>query len=151
MAESGERRSVSILGATGSIGTSTLDLIAGRPERFRVEAVTARTNVAKLAAIARATHAGFAAIADERLYRELRHELAGTRTQVGAGPGALEEAAERRADWVMAAIVGAAGLSPTMKAIRQGNVVALANKLVRICWKVLTSEEPYQPYPSTGA
>ena len=128
MAETGERRSVSILGATGSIGASTLDLIASEPERFRVEAVTARTNVAKLAAIARATDAGFAAIADERLYRELRHELAGTRTQIGAGPGALEEAAERRADWVMAAIVGAAGLSPTMKAIRQGNVVALANK-----------------------
>ena len=141
MAESGERRSVSILGATGSIGTSTLDLIAGRPERFRVEAVTARTNVAKLAAIARATHAGFAAIADERLYRELRHELAGTRTQVGAGPGALEEAAERRADWVMAAIVGAAGLSPTMKAIRQGNVVALANKEALVCAGDLMVEE----------
>lgn len=137
----GGRRSVSVLGATGSVGTSTLDLIAGSGDLYRIEAVTAGTDVARLAAIARTTHARFAAIADESLYRDLRGELAGTPTEVGAGSEALEEAAERQADWVMAAIVGAAGLSPTLKAIRQGTVVALANKEALVCAGALMIEE----------
>ena len=141
MAEQEPCRVVSILGATGSIGASTLDLIARGGTAFRVEAVTAGTNVSKLASIARVSRAGFAAIADERLYRELREALADTRTEVGAGGAAIEEAAERQADWVMAAIVGAAGLAPTLKAVRQGNVVALANKEALVCAGGLMMDE----------
>lgn len=141
MPPSPEPRRVSILGATGSIGTSTLDLINGGGGRYRIEAVTARTNVRELAAIARATGAAYAAIAEERLLGALRHELAGTPTRVGAGPGAVEEAARMDADWVMAAIVGAAGLAPTLAAIRQGRVVALANKEALVCAGALMIEE----------
>ena len=136
-----EPRRVSILGATGSIGASTLDLISGDGERYRIEAVTARTKVKELAAIARTTGAAYAAIADERLLGELRDELADTPTRVGAGPGAVEEAARMDADWVMAAIVGAAGLAPTLAAIRQGRVVALANKEALVCAGELMIEE----------
>lgn len=141
MPPSPEPRRVSILGATGSIGASTLDLINGGGDRYRIEAVTARTKVKELAAIARATGAAYAAIADERLLGVLRHELADTPTRVGAGPGAVEEAARMDADWVMAAIVGAAGLAPTLAAIRQGGVVALANKEALVCAGELMIEE----------
>ncbi len=141
MAELCGRRSVSILGATGSIGASTLDLVLGAPDSFRVEALTAHTNVAKLASIARDTGARFAAIADPRLYGELREELAGCATEVAAGPEALDEAAARDADWVMAAIVGAAGLSPTLQAVRRGKVVALANKEALVCAGSLMMDE----------
>ena len=141
MPPSPEPRRVSILGATGSIGTSTLDLINGGGGRYRIEAVTARTNVKELAAIARATGAAYAAIAEERLLGALRHELADTPTRIGAGPGAVEEAARMDADWVMAAIVGAAGLAPTLAAIRQGRVVALANKEALVCAGALMIEE----------
>ena len=141
MPPSPEPRRVSILGATGSIGASTLDLINGGGDRYRIEAVTARTNVKELAAVARSTGAAYAAIADERLLGALRHELADTPTRVGAGPGAVEEAARMDADWVMAAIVGAAGLAPTLAAIRQGTVVALANKEALVCAGELMIEE----------
>ncbi len=141
MPSSPEPRRVSILGATGSIGASTLDLIANGGDRYRIVAVTARSSVEKLATIARATGATYAAIAEERLLGVLRHELAGTATRVGAGPGALEEAARMDADWVMAAIVGAAGLAPTLAAIRQGRVVALANKEALVCAGGLMIEE----------
>ncbi|MCE2521070.1 MAG: 1-deoxy-D-xylulose-5-phosphate reductoisomerase [Alphaproteobacteria bacterium] len=144
MPPSPEPRRVSILGATGSIGTSTLDLIARGDGHYRVEAVTAGTNVKELAAIARATGAAYAAIADESLLGELRQELADTTTRVGAGPGALEEAARMDADWVMAAIVGAAGLAPTLAAVRQGGVVALANKEALVCAGGLMIEEARQ-------
>ena len=141
MPPSPEPRRVSILGATGSIGASTLDLINSGGNRYRIEAVTAGTKVKELAAIARATGAAYAAIADERLLGVLRHELADTPTRVGAGSGAVEEAARMDADWVMAAIVGAAGLAPTLAAIRQGRVVALANKEALVCAGELMIEE----------
>ena len=141
MPPSPEPRRVAILGATGSIGASTLDLINGGGERYRIEAVTARTKVRELAAIARATGPAYAAIADEDLLGVLRHELADTPTRVGAGPAAVEEAACMDADWVMAAIVGAAGLAPTLAAIRQGRVVALANKEALVCAGELMIEE----------
>ena len=139
-----EPRRVSILGATGSIGASTLDLIIDGGDRYRVEAVTAGTSVMELAAIARATGAAYAAIADEGHYRTLRDELAGTATRVGAGVEAVEEAARMDADWIMAAIVGAAGLAPTLAAIRQGTVVALANKEALVCAGGLMIEEARQ-------
>ena len=121
-------RSITILGATGSIGQSTLDLVERSPELFRVEAITARTNVQDLAAIARRTGAKLAVIADEPRYQELKDALAGSGCEVAAGQGALVEAAARPADLVMAAIVGCAGLRPVMAAVEAGRTVALANK-----------------------
>ncbi len=141
MPQSPEPRRVSILGATGSIGASTLDLIKSGGDRYRIQAVTAGSNVKELAAIARATGAAYAAIADERLLDALRDELADTTTRIGAGPGALEEAARMDADWVMAAIVGAAGLAPTLAAISQGTAVALANKEALVCAGALMIDE----------
>jgi 1-deoxy-D-xylulose-5-phosphate reductoisomerase len=122
------QRKISILGATGSIGTSTLDLVERNRQEFRVEALTAQRDVDGLAAAARRTGAAFAAIGDESLYGQLRDALAGTSTQVGAGQGAIMEAAGRPADWTMAAIVGIAGLKPVMAALETGGVVAFANK-----------------------
>ncbi len=141
MPPSPEPRRVSILGATGSIGESTLNLINDGDDRYRVVAITARSKVKELAAIARATGAAYAAIADERLFGALRRELADTSTRVGAGSAAVEEAARMDADWVMAAIVGAAGLAPTLAAVRQGRVVALANKEALVCAGKLMIEE----------
>ncbi len=123
-----QRRSISILGATGSIGTSTLDLIERHPDRFRVEALTAHRDVAGLADAARRTDAAQAVIGDESLLGALRDALAGTSTRVAAGQGAVIEAAASGADWTMAAIVGIAGLRPVMAAIEAGGVIALANK-----------------------
>jgi 1-deoxy-D-xylulose-5-phosphate reductoisomerase len=121
-------RRLSILGATGSIGTSTLSVLEQRPGAFAIEAVTANSNAAKLAAIARKTNAGVAAIADPSAYGELRAALAGSGIVAMAGPDAVVEAAGRPSDLVVAAIVGAAGLAPTMAAIRAGATIALANK-----------------------
>jgi 1-deoxy-D-xylulose-5-phosphate reductoisomerase len=120
-------RKIAILGATGSIGTSTLDLVARNPERFEVVAVTAATNVEQLAEIARRTDARFAVISDETLLPELRERLAGTDCDASAGDGALVEAA-LSAELVVAAIVGCAGLKPVMAAVEAGCTVALANK-----------------------
>ena len=122
------RRSVTVLGATGSVGTSTLDLIERAPDRFDVLAVTAKSDVRKLAAIARRTNAELAVIADERRLPELREALAGTRTRVAGGEAAVLEAAATGADWTMAAIVGCAGLEPVMAAVQAGGTVVLANK-----------------------
>ncbi|WP_114227956.1 MULTISPECIES: 1-deoxy-D-xylulose-5-phosphate reductoisomerase [Sphingomonas] len=122
------RRTVSILGATGSIGQSTIDLLSAVPERFEVVALTAASNVARLAADARRLGARFAAVADEKLLPDLREALAGSGIACGAGPAALAEAAAGEAEWVMAAIVGCAGLEPAMAAIAAGRTVALANK-----------------------
>ena len=141
MPQSPESRRVSILGATGSVGASTLDLIKNGGHRYSVQAVTAGSNVKELAVIARATDAAYAAIADERLLDALRDELAGTSTRTGAGPDALEEAARMDADWVMAAIVGAAGLAPTLAAVSQGTAVALANKEALVCAGTLMIDE----------
>jgi len=126
-------RRVTILGATGSIGTSTLDLLRRNPDGYAVEALTAHSDWQGLAALAREFRAAYVAIGDERHYQPLQQALSGTGIEVGAGAGALVEAAKRPADWVMAAIVGAAGLEPTLAAIERGVVVALANKEVLVC------------------
>ena len=121
-------RKIAILGATGSIGKSTLDLIERDPDRFEVTAVTAATNVEALADIALRTRAGLAVIADEQRRDELEARLAGTGCRVAAGEEALVEAATGDAELVIAAIVGCAGLRPTMAAVEAGRTVALANK-----------------------
>ncbi|MDR6511796.1 1-deoxy-D-xylulose-5-phosphate reductoisomerase [Novosphingobium capsulatum] len=122
------QRSITILGATGSIGTSTLDLVRRNPAAFRVEALTAHAQVAELAALAREFSARLAVVGDPARLAELRAALAGTDVAVAAGPDALVEAAARGADITVAAIVGCAGLAPTMAAIECGRTVALANK-----------------------
>jgi 1-deoxy-D-xylulose-5-phosphate reductoisomerase len=121
-------RSVAILGATGSVGRSTLDLIERDPDRYDVLAVTAHRDVAGLAEAARRVGARRAVIADPDLLDDLRTALAGSGTQAAAGEEAVLEAAAAGADWTMAAIVGCAGLRATMAAVRGGNTVALANK-----------------------
>ena len=121
-------KTVSILGATGSIGQSTLDLVQRAPEVYQVLALTAAKDVEGLAAAARATNAKLAVIADETLYDALKAALSGTNIGVAAGPQALIEAAKLEADWTMAAIVGCAGLAPTLAALETGKTVALANK-----------------------
>jgi 1-deoxy-D-xylulose-5-phosphate reductoisomerase len=121
-------RKIAILGATGSIGTSTLDLVDRNPERFEVVAVTAATNVAALAGIARRTGAKLAVIAEDARLGELEAELAGSGCRAAAGQEALIEAAAGEADLVIAAIVGCAGLGPVMAAVEAGRTVALANK-----------------------
>ncbi len=121
-------RSISILGATGSIGTSTLDLIERDPERYEVVALTANSDVAGLADAARRTGARFAAIGDPSLSGALSDALAGSGIACGAGAKAVTDAAAMESDWTMAAIVGIAGLEPTMAALRRGRAVALANK-----------------------
>jgi len=121
-------RRISILGATGSIGESTLDLIGRDPSSYRVVALTGGHNAARLAELAILHRAGIAVIADPQSYPALREALSGTGIETGAGEAALIEAAGRPADWVMAAIVGVAGLKPTLEAVRQGSLTALANK-----------------------
>jgi 1-deoxy-D-xylulose-5-phosphate reductoisomerase len=134
-------RRVTVLGATGSVGASTLDLVGRDPDRFPVEALTAGSNVARLVELARQHRPRFAAIADERQYAALKEGLAGTGIEVGAGPSAVVEAADRPAGWVMAAIVGAVGLAPTFAAIRRGALVALANKEALVCAGALMTGE----------
>jgi 1-deoxy-D-xylulose-5-phosphate reductoisomerase len=126
-------RSVTLLGATGSIGASTIDLIKREPGRYRVEAVTANTSATALAALARELNARFAAVGDPAAYRELKDAVAGTGIAVGAGADALIEAAQRPAEWVIAAITGAAGLKPTLAAAERGVMVAVANKECLVC------------------
>jgi 1-deoxy-D-xylulose-5-phosphate reductoisomerase len=126
-------KSVTILGATGSIGTSTLDLVEREPDKFEVLALTAHSDVAKLAAAAVRTNAKRAVIGDETKFAALQDALAGTGIAVAAGSAAICETAAMGADWTMAAIVGAAGLNPVMEAIKQGGTVALANKESLVC------------------
>jgi 1-deoxy-D-xylulose-5-phosphate reductoisomerase len=121
-------RTISILGATGSIGASTLDLIRRNRDQWRVVALSANSNAAELAQLAREFSAELAVVADEACLPALREALAGTEIAAAAGEAALVEAAARLADITVAAIVGCAGLAPTMAAIAQGNTVALANK-----------------------
>ena len=134
------RRSIAILGATGSIGRSTLDLVEAAPERFEVTALTAASNVVQLAADARRTHARLAVIADEARLDELRAALAGTNIQAAAGEAALAQAA-LSADLVIAAIVGTAGLAPVMAAVRDGRTIGLANKEALVSAGALMIEE----------
>jgi 1-deoxy-D-xylulose-5-phosphate reductoisomerase len=126
-------RSITVLGATGSIGTSTLDLIKRNRDRYRVEALAAGSNAAALAACARAVGAKLAVVSDPKAYRELKDALAGSGIEAAAGPDALVEAAVRPADLVMASIAGAIGLKPTLAAIERGMTVALANKECLVC------------------
>src|ERR1044071_645972 len=109
-------RAASLLGATGSIGSSTIDLLRQDPARYQVEAVTAHRNAAALARLARELGARFAAVADADAYDERKLELPGSGIEAGAGAEAVIEAAERPADWVMAAITGATSLKPTLAA-----------------------------------
>ena len=122
------RRTISILGATGSVGTSTLDLVERRPDRFQVIALTAACKVGELADAAIRTRAQLAVIGDPALLPELQSRLQGSGCRAATGPDALAEAAAGEAELVMAAIVGCAGLEPVMSAIEAGRTVALANK-----------------------
>jgi 1-deoxy-D-xylulose-5-phosphate reductoisomerase len=134
-------RRVTILGSTGSVGQSTVDLLLRNPDGFEVEALTANRNPGRLAEQARALRARFAAIADPVHYPALKDALAGTGIEAACGAEALAEAALRPSDWVMAGIVGAAGLAPTLAAIRRGAIVALANKEVLVCAGALVMQE----------
>jgi 1-deoxy-D-xylulose-5-phosphate reductoisomerase len=131
--EARAERRITILGATGSVGASTVDLIRGHPDRYRVEAVSAGRNAAALAKLARELGASIAVVADPAAYDDLKSALAGSGIEAAAGTNALIEAASRPADWVMAAITGAAGLRPTMAAIERGTTIALANKECLVC------------------
>jgi 1-deoxy-D-xylulose-5-phosphate reductoisomerase len=126
-------RTITILGATGSIGASTVDLIKREPERYRVESISARRNAAALGKIAREVGARHAVVADPAAYGDLKSALSGSRIEAAAGEEALLEAAQRPADWVMASISGSVGLKPTMAAIERGATVALANKECLVC------------------
>lgn len=126
-------RGVTILGSTGSVGQSTVDLISRDPDAYRVEALVAGRSVDRLADQARRLRARLAVVADPARYKELKEALAGTSTEAAAGADAMAEAAARPAEWVMAAIVGFAGLPPTLVAARRGAMVALANKEALVC------------------
>jgi 1-deoxy-D-xylulose-5-phosphate reductoisomerase len=128
-----EPRTVTLLGATGSIGSSTIDLLRREPGHYRVEAVTAHRNAAALAQLAREIGARFAAVGEPTAYGELKAALAGSGIEAAAGADALVEAAQRPADWVMAAITGAASLKPTLAAAERGVTVAIANKECLVC------------------
>lgn len=121
-------KTVSILGSTGSVGRSTVDLILSQPQDFEVQVLTAQTNVELLAEQARQLKAKRAVIGEETLYDTLKDSLAGTGTEVACGRAAIIEAGEYPAQCILAAIVGMAGLEPLMRAIGQGTSVAIANK-----------------------
>ena len=141
LASSGTPRSVTILGSTGSVGTSTIDLIRRNPGAYVIEALTANSDWEGLARQAIELKARSVAIGDAAAYKPLKAALAGTNIGVAAGPESLVEAASAKSDWVMAAIVGAAGLAPTLAAIRSGAIVALANKEVLVCAGDLVMQE----------
>jgi 1-deoxy-D-xylulose-5-phosphate reductoisomerase len=132
-ANAGKKKRVSVLGATGTIGLNTAELLALNPDKYETVALAANRNAAKLAELAVTLKAQFAALADESQEGELRRLLDGTGIECAAGPSALIEAARRPADVIMAAIVGAAGLEPTLTALRQGTTIALANKECLVC------------------
>lgn len=121
-------RKVSIFGATGSIGQNTIDLIARDADAYDVVALTGGQNIAQLATDAKRLGACIAVTAHEHLLADLRDALQGSGVEAAAGTGAIVEAATRPADWVMSAIVGAAGLAPGLRALEQGATLALANK-----------------------
>ena len=130
-------RRVSVLGSTGSVGVNTVDLITHHNEKtagtFEVVALTAKANVAELALQARRLRPKFVAVAEPSAYAQLKAELEGTPMAIGAGSAAVEEAAAMASDWVMASIMGAAGLRPTLAAVSRGATVALANKECLVC------------------
>ena len=126
-------RGITILGSTGSVGQSTVDLIARDPQSYRVEALVAGNSVEALAEQARRLRAKLAVVANPQRYRALKDAHAGTSIEAAAGPEAATEAAARPAEWVMAAVVGFAGLAPALVAARRGAMLALANKEALVC------------------
>jgi len=126
-------RRISVLGSTGSVGCNTLDLLSRMKDEIGIVALTAHRNVEALARQAIEFRAELAVIADETLYPVLKEKLAGSGVEAAAGAAAVAEAAALDADWVMASIVGAAGLAPTLAAVRRGATVALANKECLVC------------------
>jgi 1-deoxy-D-xylulose-5-phosphate reductoisomerase len=126
-------RTVTVLGATGSVGMSTVDLLKRGNGQYRVEAVTANTNATELAKIARDLNARCAVVADDEAYDELKAALSGTGIEVASGEAAVIEAAQRPVDWLMAAVSGSVGLRPTLAAAKRGTTVALANKECLVC------------------
>lgn len=131
----GRRRRVTVLGATGSIGQSTLDVLAahGGAERYEVVAVTANSNAAALADSAKRCGARLAVVSDPAAYGDLKAALDGSGVEAAAGPEAVAAAAALPSDWVMSAIVGAAGLAPSIAAAKTGATIALANKETLVC------------------
>ena len=134
------RRTITILGATGSVGRSTLDLVARNRERFEVVALTAHKDVAGLAELAARFGARLAVIGDSALLGPLQDALAGSGVEAAAGEAAIEAAAASGAAWTMAAIVGTAGLKPVMRALEGGGTVALANKEALVSAGALMTE-----------
>ena len=126
-------RSVTILGSTGSVGSNTVELVERESGTFRTEALVANRNVAKLAEQAVRLKAKLAVVSDTSAYQGLKEALFGSFIEVAAGPDAVIEAASRPAEWVMAAIVGAAGLHPTLAAVKRGATIGLANKETLVC------------------
>ncbi|HJO52422.1 MAG TPA: 1-deoxy-D-xylulose-5-phosphate reductoisomerase [Sulfitobacter pontiacus] len=126
-------KKVSIFGATGSIGQNTIDLIARAPDAYDVVALTGASNIAQLAEDAQRLNAQLAVTVHEHLLDDLRDALSSTGVEAAAGPQAINEAAARPADWVMSAIIGAAGLAPGVEALKQGATLALANKESLVC------------------
>ena len=124
---------ISILGATGSVGCSTVDLVRQNPKAYDVVALTAMNNVENLVEMALELKPDFVAIGNDVHYAELKQKLDGSGIEVAAGEESVIEAATRTADWTMAAIVGAAGLKPTLKAIEQGRQIAFASKECLVC------------------
>ncbi len=139
----GQRR-VTILGSTGSVGRNTIDIIARQPDAYAVEALTAHGNAALLIEQARQLKPRYVAIGNETHYAVVRDGLAGTGIEVAAGRAAVIEAAARPAEWVMSAIVGAAGLEPTLAAVRRGAMIGLANKETLVCAGALVMREVAQ-------
>ena len=134
-------RKISILGATGSIGQNTIDLIRRAPDAYEVVALTGAGNIAQLAKDAIALKADVAVTAREDLLDDLRDALSGSGVEAAAGAEAITEAASRPADWTMSAIIGAAGLAPGLAALRQGGTLALANKESLVCaWALIMGE-----------
>ncbi len=127
------QKTITVLGSTGSVGTSTLDLISRHPENYNIIGLTANCNIDLLAQQAMTFKADVVAIADESFYQPLKELLACTDVEVLSGAEGVIEVAKRDAEWVMAAIVGAAGLRPTLEAVRRGVIVALANKECLVC------------------
>ncbi len=127
------KKTVSILGSTGSIGTSTLDILSRNQDDYELVAVTANKNVSLLVEQCKEFRPQLAVIGDESLYSELKQALAGTGIEVAAGGQAIVDAGKHPSDFLMAGIVGSAGLKPTMAAIRRGATVGLANKECLVC------------------
>ena len=126
-------RRVTILGSTGSVGTQTIDLIERQPEHYQVVALSANSKVDLLVQQARSLRAEYAVIADESKYQELKDALAGSDVKAMAGANAITQAAQIESDWLMAAIVGAAGLPSTLAAAKRGKKIAFANKETLVC------------------